>query len=57
MGYVTSLFARKMVAAAGDAVDGPALLRGAGIDPDGPWDPKAMLPAATYYDLLEQIAS
>lgn len=57
MGYVTSLFARKVVAAAGDVIDGAALLRGAGVDPDGPWDPKAMLPDTTYYDLLEQIAA
>ena len=57
MGYVTSLFARKMVAAAGDAIDGAAFLSGAGIDPDGPWDPKAMIPAAAYYDMLEQIAT
>ncbi len=56
MGYVTSLFARKMVAAAGDTVDGSALLREAGIDPDGPWDPKEMIPAVAYYDMLEQMA-
>ena len=57
MGYVTSLFARKMVAAAGNGIDAAALLRGAGIDPDGPWDPKAMIPAETYYDMLERIAA
>lgn len=57
MGYVTSLFARKIIAAAGDAIDGAALLRGAGIDPEGPWDPKAMIPAVTYYDMLERIAA
>src|SRR6056297_3430137 len=57
MGYVTSLFARKVVAAAGGAVDGAALLRGAGVDPDGPWDPKAMLLDTVYYDLLERIAT
>lgn len=57
MGYVTSLFARKMVAAAGDGVDAPALLAGAGIDPDGQWDARAMIPAETYYDMLERIAA
>jgi AraC-like DNA-binding protein len=56
MGYVTSLFARKMVVAAGDGIDASALLAGAGLDPEGPWDPKAMIPAARYYDLLERIA-
>ena len=57
MGYVTSLFARKMVAAAGQAVDAPALLTSVGIDPEGAWDPKHMIPAATYYDMLERIAA
>lgn len=57
MGYVTSLFARKIIAAAGDAIDGAALLRGAGIDPDGPRDPKAMIPDGAYYDMLERIAA
>ena len=57
MGYVTSLFARKMVAAAGDAVDRAALLRGVGIDPDGPWDAQSMIPDGAYYDMLERIAA
>jgi AraC-like DNA-binding protein len=57
MGHVTSLFARKMVAAAGAEVDAPALLASVGLDPDGPWDPKAMIPAETYYDMLERIAA
>lgn len=57
MGYITSLFARRMVAAAGDAIDGAALLRGAGIDPDSRWDPKVMISDGTYYDLLERIAA
>ncbi|MEO0634741.1 MAG: AraC family transcriptional regulator [Pseudomonadota bacterium] len=56
MGYITSLFARKMVAAAGDAVDGPALLRDAGLDPDAVWDPKVMLRDTVYYELLEAMA-
>jgi AraC-like DNA-binding protein len=57
MGYVTSLFARKMVAAAGTKVDTPALLASVGLDVEGQWDPKAMIPADTYYDMLERIAS
>lgn len=56
MDYVTSLFARKMVVAAGDGVDAPSLLRSVGIDPDGPWDPKEMIPAAGYYTMLERMA-
>ena len=57
MGYVTSLFARKMVAAAGSKVDAAAVLASVGLDAEGPWDPKAMLPADSYYDMLERIAS
>ena len=56
MGYVTSLFARKMMAAAGDVIDASALLRQAGIDPDGPWEPKVMIRADICYDMPEQIA-
>jgi len=56
MGYVTSLFARKMVAAAGAAVDGPALLASVGLDPEGPWNPKVMLLDTTYYGMLERMA-
>lgn len=56
MGYVTSLFARKMVAAAGDGVDASLLLTSVGIDPNGPWDPKEMIPVADYYNMLERIA-
>jgi AraC-like DNA-binding protein len=56
MGYVTSLFARKLVAAAGDGVDAAAMLAGVGIDPEAPWDAGQMIPAARYYDMLERIA-
>ena len=56
MGYVTSLFARKMVAAAGDTIDAAAILAGLGIDPATPVDPRQMIPAARYYAMLEQLA-
>lgn len=56
MGYVTSLFARKMVAAAGDGIDAMAMLASVGIDPEGPWDPKQMIPAELYYAMLENMA-
>lgn len=45
-----------MVAAAGAAVDARSLLMSAGLDPDGPADPKVMLADTVYYDLLERIA-
>lgn len=56
MGYVTSLFARKMAAAAGDGVDADEMLSSIGIDPHGVWDPKQMIPAESYYDMLERMA-
>lgn len=55
MGMITSLFARKMVAAAGTDVDAPALLRSVGLDPDAAPDPKVMIPDTAYYDMLERI--
>ncbi|MCB1451861.1 MAG: AraC family transcriptional regulator [Nitratireductor sp.] len=57
MGYITSLFARKMVAAVSTQVDTVALLASVGLDAEAQWDPKAMIPADTYYDLLERIAA
>lgn len=56
MGYVTSLFARKVVAAAGGGVDAAATLASVGIGADDPSDHKQMIPAERYYDLLERIA-
>ena len=56
MAYVTSLFARKMVAAAGMGIDPKATLALAGIDHDAPWDPKVMITAVAYYEMLEELA-
>lgn len=56
MGYVTSLFARKMVAAAGMGIDPKATLALAGIDHEAPWDPKVMITAVAYYEMLEAMA-
>lgn len=56
MDAITSLFVRKMVAAAGPNADGPAFLQSVGLDPDAKVDPKAMVAAPVYYDLLERIA-
>ncbi|MEL6519846.1 MAG: AraC family transcriptional regulator ligand-binding domain-containing protein [Pseudomonadota bacterium] len=56
MNVITSLFARKMVAAAGDGVDGSALLAEIGLDPAAPWDPKVMVTDVAYYTMLERIA-
>lgn len=56
MGVVTSLFARKMIAAAGPGVDQGALLASVGLETDAENDPKKMLLDTAYYDLLERIA-
>ena len=56
MGYVTSLFARKVVAAAGGGVDAAAMLASVGIAPNDPVDARQMVPAERYYDMLERIA-
>ena len=56
MGAVTSLFVRKVVRAAGDAVDQDALLRSVGIEPDAEGDVAEMVSDRAYYDLLERIA-
>ncbi|WP_226623235.1 AraC family transcriptional regulator [Alloyangia pacifica] len=56
MGYVTSLFSRKVVAAAGDGVDAGAMLASVGLTSDAPCDAGQMVPAECYYDMLERIA-
>ena len=56
MGQVTSLFARKVVGVAGDAIDAAAVLRSVGLEPEGPLDPKIMLDEDTFYGMLELMA-
>lgn len=56
MGQVTSLFARKVVGVAGNAIDARAVLACAGIDADAEWDPKQMLDEADYYGMIELMA-
>lgn len=57
MGQITSLFARKFVAAAGDAIDAAEMLGVVGLDPAAEWDPKVMISDAAYYTMLERIAA
>lgn len=57
MGAVTSLFVRKVVLAAGNRVDGPALLRSVGLDPGADIDPSTMIADTAYYGLLERIGA
>jgi len=56
MGQVTSLFARKVVGVAGEAIDARAVLGSVGLDADGPWDPKHMLDEDAYYNMIELMA-
>lgn len=56
MGAVTSLFVRKVVRAAGDAIDRDTMLRSIGLDPDGETDVAHMVSDIAYYELLERIA-
>ena len=56
MGQVTSLFARKIVGAAGDAINARAVLSSVGVDADGLWDPKHMLDEDDYYGMIESMA-
>ena len=56
MGHITSLFVRKVVAAADDSLDKIAELASVGIDADSPVDPTQMIPDGDYYDLLERLA-
>ena len=56
MGQVTSLFARKVVSVAGDAIDAGKVLASVGVDVDGAWDPKQMLDESDFYSMIELMA-
>lgn len=57
MGFVTAIFARRMIQAAGVSVDGPAMLRSVGIEPDDPLDVAERISDDAYYDLVERLAA
>ena len=46
-----------MIQAAGESVDGQALLCSVGLEPDEPLDVAQMIADDAYYDLLERIAA
>jgi AraC-like DNA-binding protein len=56
MGQVTSLFARKVVGVAGDAIDASAVLASVGLDANAALDPKHMLDEHDYYGMIELMA-
>ena len=53
---MSSLYIRKVIAAANDHLDKPALLRRMGVDPDAPLDVETMVPRDGYFDLLKTLA-
>jgi AraC-like DNA-binding protein len=57
MGRVTSLFARKVAAAAGGGRNAEALLGMLGLETGGDVDPAFMVPAADYYAFFERAAA
>ncbi len=56
VGQITSLFAHKVIAQATNGLDKRALLRGIGIDPDAPVDPKLMVSDNDYYEFFANVA-
>lgn len=56
MGAISSVFARKVIAAAMVDLDKTALLRGAGVDPDAAPEIAQMVQEDDYYTLLETLA-
>jgi len=56
LGQVSSLFVRKVLAAADGDVDRDAVLRSLGLDPGGPVEPSRMVSDTDYYAFLERLA-
>lgn len=56
MGQITSLFPRKVVAAANVGPDRGRFLSALGIEADAPTDPKLMVEAESYYAVFEELA-
>lgn len=56
MAQITSVFVRKIIAAADINYDKDSLLRSVGVEPEAPFDLSHMIPANEYYALLEQLA-
>jgi AraC-like DNA-binding protein len=56
MGEITSLYVYKVVGQASPGVQTDDLVRGLGLDPDGPIDPSRMVTAADYYRFFAALA-
>ena len=56
MGQITSLFVWKVVGEVDERADRNALLRSAGVDPDGSIEPSHMIPDTEYYRFFERCA-
>ena len=57
MAFVTSIFARRIVQAAGASIDAAAMLRSVGLEPDRAFDVNQVVGEQAYYELLERIAA
>ncbi|MDJ0835172.1 MAG: AraC family transcriptional regulator [Acidobacteriota bacterium] len=57
MGYITSLFVRKVIQQVDENVDKKSIMMNVGVDPDGPVEPKKMVLDTDYYSFLEDIAA
>ncbi|MEM6929101.1 MAG: AraC family transcriptional regulator ligand-binding domain-containing protein [Myxococcota bacterium] len=57
MGFVTSIFPRRIIQAAGGEIDARAMLRSIGLEPDGELDVTERVGEQAYYDLLERIVA
>lgn len=57
MSDITSLYVHKVLAHAGAEVETRDLLAKLGLSPEGPIDPKRMVPANQFYDFFEALAA
>jgi AraC-like DNA-binding protein len=56
LAQISSLFVRKVIAAASDSLNKPSLLREMGVDPDAALDFDMLVSEERYYDLLQRLA-
>ncbi|MEO0981738.1 MAG: AraC family transcriptional regulator ligand-binding domain-containing protein [Pseudomonadota bacterium] len=56
MGQITSLYVYKVVSQASPGVETRDLVKGLGLDPDGPIDPAQMVSSADYYRFFAALA-
>lgn len=57
MGLITSLYVHKVLSHVSAGVEKKDLIEGLGLVPDGPIDPKQMVPSNQFYDFFTALAS